>query len=192
MRIVEAQGYTKEEALVASGLDVSFGKIKNATQMWRKQNSPIKEKELRKFMENYTKDNKVMGAYLVVESSAKDTRVRPYSIINEVTTGKRKTKTTYQVKEGTFKVKYDVSVDDEGNEVKHPVVEVISLGAVQEKADKKDLAIKKMKALIEENKKDYVVEIVKEVKEGQPYAAYGQYSPSKSAKKGKFIFFVED
>ena len=49
-----------------------------------------------------------------------------------------------------------------------------------------------MKELIEENKKDYVVEIVKEVTAGQKYAGYGQYTPSKSAKLGKFMFFVTE
>ena len=41
-------------------------------------------------------------------------------------------------------------------------------------------------------KKDYVIEIVKEVTEGQKYAGYGQYTPSKSAKLGKFMFFVQE
>ena len=49
-----------------------------------------------------------------------------------------------------------------------------------------------MKELIEANNKDYVVEIVKEVTEGQKYAGYGKYTPSKSAKLGKFMFFVRE
>jgi hypothetical protein len=49
-----------------------------------------------------------------------------------------------------------------------------------------------MKDLIEANKKDYVIEIVKEITDGQKYAGYGQYTPSKSAKLGKFIFYVQE
>ena len=193
MKIVEAQGFSKEKAIEKVGLDVDLlGRLKNATQKWKKQGAPLNSKDLRKFMELYVKDNKAVGAYIVVESSTDDTRTRPYTVINEVTTGKRKTKTSYQIKEGTFKVKYNTVTNEEGVEEKVPVVEVLNLGAVEGKAEKKDLAMKKMKELIAANEKDYVIEIVKEVSEGQKYAAYGQYTPSKSAKEGKFVFFVED
>ena len=192
MQVKQAQGYSKEKALENAGIDVELGRLKNATQKWKKLNSPINSKDLRKFFEVYVKDNKAVGAYIVVESSLDDTRTRPYTVINEVTNGKRKTKTAYQIKEGSFKVKYTSSVNEQGEEVKTPNVEVLSLGAVAERADKKDLAMKKMKELIAATGKDYVIEIVKEVNEGQKYAAYGQYTPSKSAKEGKFVFFVEE
>ena len=143
-------------------------------------------------MAEYIKDNKVIGAYVVVESSSDDSRLRPYSVINEATHGKRKTRTTYQIKEGTFKVKTSKVLNEEGVETEVVKVDVLTLGATEEKAEKKDVAIKKMKELIEANKKDYVIEIAKEVTEGQRYAAYGQYTPSKSAKMGKFIFFVRE
>jgi hypothetical protein len=77
-------------------------------------------------------------------------------------------------------------------EVQVPTVKVLSLGAVENKASKKDEALAIMKDLIEANKKDYVIEIVKEVTGGQKYAGYGVYTPSKSAKLGKFMFFVEE
>ena len=73
-----------------------------------------------------------------------------------------------------------------------PDVKVISVGSVEARATKKDTALKIMKELIEQNKKDYVIEIVKEVTDGQKYAGYGKYTPSKSAKLGKFIFFVQE
>ena len=49
-----------------------------------------------------------------------------------------------------------------------------------------------MKDLIKQNKKNYVIEIVKEITEGQKFAAYGEYTPSKSAEVGKFLFAVVD
>lgn len=192
MKIVEAQGYSKDKALKSTGLDVELEDLKNATQSWKRKGSPISSKDLNKFMSEYIKDNKIMGAYIVVEPSADDSRLRPYSVINEATHGKRKKKTVYQIKEGSFKVKYTSVKDEEGKVTEVPQVEVLSLGAVEERAEKKDLALKKMKELIEANKKDYVIEIVSEVVEGQPYAAYGQYTPSKSAKLGKFMFFVRE
>ena len=193
MKSVEAQGYSKEKALEASGLDVDFEMLKNATQAWKKAGSPMNSKALNTFMADYVKRNKVVGAYLVIESASDDTRLRPYNVINEVTEGKRKAKTTYQIKEAELKVKYEKVVDSEtGEETQKPVVSVISAGAVEARADKKDQAFKTMKELIEANKKNYVVEIVKEITEGQKYAGYGLYTPSKSAKQGKFMFFVNE
>ena len=192
MKTVEAQGYSKEKALEATGLDVQLEMLKNATQAWKKAGSPMNTKELNRFMAEYIKKNKLVGAYLVIEPSADDTRLRPYSVINETTTGKRKTTTTYQIKEADLKVKYSTVINEAGEAVEVPSVEVIGVGAVEARADKKDLALRLMKELIEENHKDYVVEIVKEVTEGQRYAGYGQYTPSRSAKLGKFLFFVQE
>ena len=192
MKTVEAQGYSKEKALEATGLDVQLEMLKNATQAWKKAGSPMNTKDLNRFIADYIKKNKLVGAYLVIEPSSDDTRLRPYSVINETTTGKRKTTTTYQIKEADLKVKYSTVVNEAGEAVEVPSVEVIGVGAVEARADKKDLALRLMKELIEENHKDYVVEIVKEVTEGQKYAGYGQYTPSRSAKLGKFLFFVQE
>lgn len=192
MKTVEAQGYSKEKALEATGLDVELERLKNATLAWKKAGSPMGTKALNAFMANYIKEKKAVGAYLVVEAASDDTRLRPYSVINETTKGKRKATTTYQIKEAELKVKHTTAVNEEGETIEIPVVEVISVGAVEARADKKDTALKVMKELIEVNKKDYVVEIVKEITEGQKYAGYGQYTPSKSAKLGKFMFFVAE
>ena len=229
MRTVEAQGYNKEKALEATGLDVQLEMLKNATQAWKKAGSPLNTKDLNRFMADYVKRNKLVGAYIVVENASDDTRLRPYSVINETTIGKRKAITVYQIKEAELAVKYvtekrliedketgetkevevlvpyhketiEVEVEDKETgekttklkEVEIPNVKVISVGAVEARADKKETALKIMKELIEENKKDYVIEIVKEVTEGQKYAGYGQYTPSKSAKLGKFLFFVQE
>lgn len=192
MKTVEAQGYSKEKALEVSGLDVELDRLRNATLAWKKAGSPMNTKQLNAFMSAYIKDKKAIGAYIVVEPASDDTRLRPYSVINETTKGKRKTTTTYQIKEAELRVKHTSALDAEGNEIEIPVVDVVSVGAVEARADKKDAALKVMKELIELNKKDYVVEIVKEVTEGQKYAGYGQYTPSKSAKLGKFVFFVTE
>lgn len=192
MKSVESQGYSKEKALEASGLEIELDRLKNATLAWKKAGSPMNTKALNAFMTGYIKDKKAVGAYIVVEAASDDTRLRPYSVINEVTKGKRKSTTTYQIKEAELKVKYVKVVDAEGVESEIPNVEVLAVGAVEARADKKDAALKIMKELIETNKKDYVVEIVKEITEGQKYAGYGQYTPSKSAKLGKFVFFVAE
>lgn len=192
MKTVEAQGYSKEKALEATGLDVELEMLKNATQAWKKAGSPMSTKVLNQFMADYVKRNKVVGAYLVVEPASDDTRLRPYTVINEVTEGKRKAKTTYQIKEADLKVKHEKFVDENGEEAVKTTVSVLSAGAVEARADKKDSALKTMKELITANKKNYVIEIVKEITEGQKYAGYGVYTPSNSAKQGKFIFFVNE
>ena len=193
MKTVEAQGYSKEKAFETTNLDVEFEMFKNATLAWKKAGSPVNSKDLNRFMSEYMKKNKSIAAYLVVEPASDDTRLRPYSVINETTKGKRKATTTYQIKQAELNVKYQTVIKEETNEeIQVPTVSVVSVGAVEARAEKKDVALGLMKELIEQNKCDYVVEIVKEVTEGQKYAGYGQYTPSKSAKMGKFVFFVQE
>lgn len=192
MRIAEAQGYSKQKAFETTGFEVDFDRLKNATQSWKKAGAPLNGKKLTEFLDAYAKDNKVRGVYIVVEAASDDTRERPYKVINEATKGRRKSKTTYQVKEAELKVKYHNTKDEEGNDVSVPEVTVVSSGKVEGRASKKDQAVKLMKDLIKQNKKNYVIEIVKEITEGQKFAAYGEYTPSKSAEIGKFLFAIVD
>lgn len=193
MKSIEVQGYSKQKAYEATGLDLDLDMFRNATLAWKKAGSPVSTKAMNAFMAAYLKDKKATGAYLVVEPASDDTRVRPYTVINEVTQGKRKTTTKYQIKEAELKVKTrKVVVEETGEEKELQEVEVLSLGAVVRTADRKDLAMKLMKELIESTKTNYVIEIVKEVTEGQKYAGYGIYTPSKSAKLGKFMFFTNE
>lgn len=195
MRIVEAQGYSKEKAFIETGLDANLDKFRNATISWKKAGAPISGKKLEEFLSAYMKEKKAVGIYLVVTPSSDDTRLRPYTVINEATKGKRKATTTYQIKEADLKVKTKMvkGEDEDGNEieVEEVTVAVSNTGAVEGRATKKDAAVKLMKELIKENRKDYVIEIVKEITEGQKYASYGVYTPSKTAEKGQFIFAAE-
>ena len=195
MRIVEAQGYSKEKAFIETELDANLDKFRNATISWKKAGAPISGKKLEEFLTAYMKEKKAVGIYLVVTPSSDDTRLRPYTVINEATKGKRKATTTYQIKEADLKVKTKMVAgpDEDGNEieVEEVTVAVSNTGAVEGRATKKDAAVKLMKELIKENRKDYVIEIVKEITEGQKYASYGVYTPSKTAEKGQFIFAAE-
>ena len=195
MRIVEAQGYSKEKAFIETGLDANLDKFRNATISWKKAGAPISGKKLHEFLTAYMKEKKAVGIYLVVTPSSDDTRLRPYTVINEATKGKRKATTTYQIKEADLKVRTKMvpGQDEDGNEieVEEVTVAVSNTGAVEGRATKKDAAVKLMKELIKENRKDYVIEIVKEITEGQKYASYGVYTPSKTAEKGQFIFAAE-
>jgi hypothetical protein len=225
MTIKEAQGYNKAEALNTTGLDIELDRLTNATIAWKKAGSPLSDKALKVFFENFIKSHKGVGAYIVQEPSVSDTRMRPYTVINEATAGKRKSTMVYQIKPAKVAVKYDdvqkVVVDKETGEEKVvttkspyktelitvevkdketgevttktkeidvPQVKVANVGAVEGKASKKDEAFALAKSLVETYKQDYVIEIVKEISEGQKYAGYALYTPSKSAKLGKFVF----
>ena len=193
MKSVEVQNYSKHAALETTGFDVEMDRLKNATQAWKKAGSPVNTKALNNFMNSYLKDKKAIGGYIVIEPAADDTRLRPYSVINETTKGKRKAKTTYQIKEAELKLRTKKIIDSEtGEESEVTEAEVLSTGIVANRAAKKQEAFKLMKELISENRKNYVVEIVKEITEGQKYAGYGVYTPSKSAKMGKFVFFIAE
>ena len=67
--------------------------------------------------------------------------------------------------------------------------EILELGAVVAKADKKGKANDIMKEWITDTKHDYIVAIAEEVIEGQPIASFGKYTPSVSAKEGTYIAF---
>lgn len=200
MRIVEAQGYSKDKAYATTGLDTDLDKLRNATISWKKAGAPINGKKLNDFFEAYIKEKKAYGAYIVIEAASDDTRLRPYSVINEVTKGARKYTTVYQIKPADLKVtrkalkdaEGNVVLDEEGVEVVETLVTVSNTGAVEGRAGKKDAAERVMKDLIKENKRDYVIELVKEVTTGQKFASYGEYTPSKTAEIGKFLFAVSE
>lgn len=195
MTTVEAQGYSKEIALDNAGLDITLDKLKNATQAWKKAGSPMSTKAINEFVGDYLKKHKPAGIYLVVDPASNDTRKRPYSVINEVTKGARKYATVYQVIEGDFTNKPStVEVETEEGMVETSVdnVTVTEEGIVVGETAKKDDAFKLAKELVEENKRSYVVKLAKKVVEGQEYAGYVGYTPSKSAKLGKFMFFINE
>lgn len=192
MKIVEAEGYSKEKAYKETGLELDIEMIRNATASWKKAGSPVDGKKLREFLAAYFKKEKTPGVVIAVTPSSDDTRQRPYTIVNEVTTGKRKATSVYQVKEAVLKHKTKEVTNEEGEVEKVINVEVVSTGVIAAKGSKKDQALKLMKDLIRDNRKDYVIEIVKEITEGQKYAAYGLYTPSTNAEVGKFIFAVLD
>lgn len=192
MKIVEAQGYSKTKALESTGLEVDITRLKNATLTWKKMGSPLSGKKLQEFFEAYIKDNRAVGAYVVVNPATDDTRERPYKVVNEVAVGTTKFKMVYQVLEAELKVKTTVEKDEEGNDVEVIKAVPVSTGIVAGKAYKKDDAVKLMKDLIKENKRDYTIIRVKEVDGDNKFSAHGIYTPSKSAELGNFIYAIVD
>ena len=168
----------KVKVVIAEGFDVNevfegkadFQLIGNATQAWKKAGEPKLTVELESFAANYlqTKVKSVAGSgyYVVLDAPTKDTREKPYKVDNIVNEGERKYKTFYI-----------------------PVDPKTGAPATEERPETKAEGVNLAKKLVTELKKDIVVNVVREVVEGEAVAAYVSYTPSVNAKAGRFIYF---
>ena len=164
---VEVKGYTKEEALSQAPFQI----MRDATQAWKQAGKPITEKELNAFCADYlakhTKFIANAGCAITFEAASADTRERPYTIVDiKNEKGKRAYKTGIQ------------AIDKATGEVKFTNFE----GKVKAKEQAKELYKKGFKG-------DLICRYVKEVVEGETGAFEVKYTPSKSAKIGKYICF---
>lgn len=164
---VEVKGFTKEEALKQAPFQI----MRDATQAWKAAGKPITEKELNAFCADYlSKHTKFIanaGCVITFESGSADTRERPYTVIDiKNEKGKRKYRTGYQ------------AIDKATGEILFTNFET--------KAKAKEMA----KALYKKGfKGDIFCKYVKDVVEGEVGAFEVKYTPSKSAKMGKYICF---
>lgn len=172
--VVQAQGFTKEEALSTTVLAGSVLKF-DASASWKNEDSPsVDSKYLDAFAEDYLRRRKIDGivgvaASVTVESGTADSRERPYKVDNVVTDGARKWKTVYQ----GF-----VGANDLG------------LGGVLVlQKDTKAEAEQAAKDYVTENKVNVKVVVAKEVTKGQAVAMEVKYTPSVNTRKGTYIFF---
>ena len=166
-KMVEVKGYTKDEAVK----QVDFQIMRDATQAWKAAGKPMMEKELRAFCADYlAKHTKFIGnagCVITIEAGSADTRENPYTI-NDIKNekGKRVYKTGYQ------------AIDKATGEILFTNFET--------KAKAKEMA----KNLYKKGYKgDIFCKYVKDVIEGEVGAFEVTYTPSKSAKVGKYICF---
>ena len=194
MKIVECKGFSKEAALNEEVLGFTMApRGANATQAWIKEGKPTMGTPAFKIfaaeqLKAKTKNMAGLGAYVIIEGGVEDSRERPYKVTSVKTEGARKFKRVYNITEAVIKVT-PAKLDAEGNVVTPEKNEVLELGAVVAKADKKGKANDIMKEWITDTKRDYIVAIAEEVVEGQPIASFGKYTPSVSAKEGTYIAF---
>lgn len=166
-KMVEVKGYTKDEAVK----QVNFQIMRDATQAWKAAGKPMMEKELRAFCDKYlaqfTKYIANAGCIITIEAGSANTRENPCTvkdIKNEK--GKRTYKTGYQ------------AINKATGEILFTNFET--------KAKAKEMA----KALYKKGYKgDIFVKYIKDVVEGEVGAFEVLYTPSKSAKVGKYICF---
>lgn len=118
------------------------------------------------YLEKKVKSCPGAGYYITVESAVADTRQRPYKIESVKGEGKRKFKTFYKWIDNNGKVV--CKVDTNQADAKNAIKELYKNGEF-----KGDAALYKTKDVIE----------------GNAIVATAKYAPSKSTKKGTWIFF---
>ena len=164
----EINAYSLEEAkekAVEMGLTV----VRNVTQSWKNANTPMSDKDFKVFAidminKNLLTQTEGVGLIVAVNPGSKDTRERPYTFKNNVVEGRRSVKRVYEVR---------LKDTDE------------LVGEADTKGDAIDLA----KALMIRYKKDMVATIVYRVTDDKDVAFTLDYTPSTSAKEGKYVVF---
>lgn len=199
LKIIECKGYTKEEAFAGLNFDPNNEIIPgvNATQAWNKAGKPIVgsvafKRFITEELEKKTKNKPGYGIHIVLDPPVKDTRMRPYTIINNKTIGTRDWKFIYQIREDILDVNWlaEPVYNDEGELVpgteEEMEISVAQPGPVVEICESKSEAFAKMKELITQTHKCYSIVPIK-VPNIAPIAAFGLYTPSTGAKEGTFI-----
>ena len=168
-KVVEIKAYTREEAFAQAPFKTGI-KGADCTAAWKNAGKPITKNALDEFMANQLQDKtrftEGIGCYIVVEAGIPDTRERPYTITNTVSEGPRHFAKTFQL------------IDKSTREIKGEIV--------GKQSDAEDFA----KELYKKGYKGNLVsKIIKTVDKGEPVAFEVDYTPSKSAKLGTYIFF---
>lgn len=168
---LEVVGATKNDALSSAPFKIYY----DATQAYKnwveKQDGAITESMKKDFCIEYlakkTKNAPGVGCSITVEAAVADSKKNPYHISDvKNEKGKRKYSTVYIIK------------DRNTNEILDKCDTT--------KAEAKD----KVKNLYKKGYKGNIVCLYsKEVAEGEPIAFYAEYSPSTSAKQGRYVVF---
>jgi hypothetical protein len=168
---LEVVGATKQEALDSAPFKVLYDATQAYKNWMEKQEGAVTEAMKKNFYVEYlakkTKNAPGVGCSITVEAAIADTRERPYKITDvKNEKGKRKYSTIYIIK------------NRDTNEILAKCDET--------KAKAKDV----VKKLYKDGFKGRVIcTYTKEVTEGEPVAFYGDYTPSKSTKSGRYIVF---
>lgn len=177
LSIVTVQGYTKEEAISKSGLnlEVKF----DATAAWKTEEKPeAASTYFKAFAEDYLKKKfkgiTGAGCTVTVESGVADSRERPYKVENHVTDGARKYKTRYAGLRGATVDKASLKVTG---------------GTIVLTRDTKGEAEEAAKEYVTANRADVTVVMIKEVVEGKAVALEVKYTPSINTTLGTYIVF---
>jgi flagellar biosynthesis/type III secretory pathway ATPase len=98
----EIKAYSLDEAKQKAA-DMGLTVVRNVTQSWKNAGAPVADKEFKTFAVDMMDKNRLtnsIGVALVVAfiPGSKDTRERPYKLVNNVQEGRRTTKRVFEVR----------------------------------------------------------------------------------------------
>ena len=164
----EIKAYSLDEAKQKAA-DMGLTVVRNVTQSWKNVNSPVTDKDFKVFAVDIMAKNRLtqtegVGLIVALDPGSKDTRERPYSFKNNIVEGRRSIKRVYEIR---------LKDTDE------------LVGEAETKGDAIDLA----KTLMTKYRTNMVATIVYRVTEDKDVAFELNYTPSASAKEGKYVVF---
>lgn len=165
----EVKAFTKKEA--TENKEIPFSVLKDATAAWKNAGCPFTNKvELKAFFDKYltahTKNIEGVGCFITVIPGSADTRNRPFTITNVKTTGSRKFGRVFKL------------IDESNGQILKSV-----------KGTKAEAQAAAKKLINDGFKGKGKIVVTQEVTEGEPIVTYFEYTPSKSAKMGQYLFF---
>ena len=169
MKKITFNAFSEAEAREMA-IEANLPVVRNVTPSWLKAGSPaVGTEEFFDFAKNMMKkthlDNTTGAGLLVVEEKgSKDTRKRPYKIINNIVEGVKKYETIYEVRR-----------KDDGTLV----------GTARKKKD----AFKLVRKAMAEVQADMECRIVKVVKDNKDLAFTAEYVPSINTNLGTYTVF---
>ena len=166
---VEVKAFTKAEAIEST--EVPFGVLKDATAAWKNAGQPLSNKaDFRKFAEEYltkhTKNIEGMGCFISVIPGSADKRNRPFSISNVNNNGTRKFGRVFKL------------IDESNGQILQTV-----------KGTKAEAQNAAKELIVDGFRGKGRIVVTQEVTQGEPIVSYFEYTPSKSAKMGTYLFF---
>lgn len=201
LQIKECIGYTKDDAFKHLNFNPNHPLIKgtNCTQAWTQAGKPTPgTHQFKRFaisqLEEKTQLKPGYGLYITLDPAIPDLRKRPYTLINnKVTSTRQWTNINYMVVEAALSINNlpNKEVDIDGKEIDGE--EITDITVVQKRGihgifESLYEAKQEMKMLTSLTHKDYIAMAVK-IPDICPVASYCVYTPSASAKEGKFLAF---
>lgn len=169
LKVVTGTGYTKEEALKNSELNMNVKY--DATISWRKDGQP-QGADLQTFMSEYicdrAKDATGVGFVITVEAGKPDTRENPYKVTDVVTKGTTK-----------YTMVYEGLVNYTDTEA----------GTIVFAKKGKSTAVAAAKEYVTQHRTPVRIRKARVVSEGVAEAATVEYTPSLGTTLGTYIFF---
>lgn len=186
LKVVEGVGYTPKEAFKNISFDPFTSLVPNcnATNAWKRAGKPAPGTvSFKKFALNQlnrkTRKKPGYGLYIITDPPQHDTRILPFKVINPKVKGKRHWDRMFFIRED------EITLSQKDGEVN---VDIVTEGKFVAECYTKAEAIDTMKKLTTLNRKSYSAIAVK-IPNRDKIAAICAYTPSKAAKRGKFVAF---